>query len=643
MHATWQSRTLGDVLTLQRGFDLPAQDRRQGPVPIVSSAGSSGWHDEARATGPGVVMGRYGTLGEVHYVEGDYWPLNTTLYVRDSKGNLPRFIYYLLQSLDFSSFSDKSSVPGLNRNHLHHLMVCVPTDQAAQRAVAADLVAHVERRQEALAGKAMVVCMSRRICVALHAAIARLRPEWVTADDATGTLKVVMTGSAADDEAWQPHIRGKAARRAIEDRFKDPADELQIVIVRDMWLTGFDVPPLHTMYLDKPMRGHALMQAIARVNRVFRDKPGGLVVDYLGLANNLREALRVYSESGGRGRGVAGVDDAHKPPPERELIAALLEKLEVCRNLFHGFDYRAFLTGSASERLAVIPNAQEWVLVRDVREPGFRKRFEDQATLLLQAFALAGATAEATAVKAEVAFFNAVKAALAKLPGRSPAGRGDGHGDIDHAVRQLIDDAIAPGGVVDIFAAAGLRKPNISILSEGFLDEVRALPQKNLAVEMLRKLLADEIGGRGKTNVVESRRFSERLKEALGRYRNRSIETAQVIEELIALAKDMNAAKDRGTQLGLNDDELAFYDALGGADMAAVMGDAALLTIAREVARTVRDNTKIDWDKRESIRAQMRVAVRRVLRRHKYPPDRTDDATETVVRQAELLTADLAA
>ncbi|MBA3416908.1 MAG: DUF3387 domain-containing protein, partial [Chloroflexia bacterium] len=511
-------------------------------------------------------------------------------------------------------------------------------------AVAADLVAHFEKRQETMAGKAMVVCMSRRICADLYDAIARLRPEWVTDDDATGAMKVVMTGSASDPAEWQQHIRAKSGRRAIEDRFKDPADELRIVLVRDMWLTGFDVPPLHTMYLDKPMRGHALMQAIARVNRVFRDKPGGLVVDYLGLANNLREALRVYSESGGRGRGVTGVDDEHKPPDERELIAAMLEKLEVCRGLFHGFDYGAFLTGSASERLAVIPNAQDWVLWKDIREePGFRKRFEDQATLLLQAFALAGATDQATKVKAEVAFFNAVKAALAKLPGAAPNGRPGDRGDLDHAVRQLIDDAIAPGGVVDIFAAAGLQKPNISILSEGFLAEVRELPQKNLAVELLRKLLNDEIGSRGKGNVAQSRLFSERLKDALGRYRNRSIETAQVIEELIALANDMRDAEGRGEKLGLSDDEVAFYDTLGGADMAAVMGDEALRTIAREVAKTVRANTKIDWSVRESVRADMRRSVRRVLRRVGYPPERTEDATELVVKQAELLTAEAAA
>ncbi|MCC6313732.1 MAG: type I restriction endonuclease subunit R, partial [Thermomicrobiales bacterium] len=500
-------------------------------------------------------------------------------------------------------------------------------------ALAADLVAHFERREDALHGKAMVVGMSRRICVALYDAIAQLRPAWVSDDDATGKLKVVMTGSASDPPEWQRHIRSKRGRRAIEARFKNPDDALQIVIVRDMWLTGFDVPPLHTMYLDKPMRGHALMQAIARVNRVFRDKPGGLVVDYLGLANNLREALRVYSESGGRGRGVAGVDDA--TPEEGELVAVLREKLEVCRALMHGFDYQAFLTGSASERLGVLTQAQEFVLLNELRQPGFQKRYADQTAALLKAFALAAATEAAVRVKTEVAFFQNVQAALDKLSRRAPIGSApDAMG---RAVRQLIDGAIAPGGVVDIFTVAGLEKPDISILSEGFLDDVRHLEHKNLAVELLRKLLDDEIATRGRANVVQSRLFSERLQEALARYRNRSVETAQVIEELIALANELQAAQGRGEKLGLSEAEVAFYDALGGADMAAVMGDAALLTIAREVAATVRDNATIDWTVRDNVRARMRVAVKRVLRKHGYPPEKTEGATETVVRQAELI------
>jgi type I restriction enzyme R subunit len=442
---------------------------------------------------------------------------------------------------------------------------------------------------------------------------------------------VVMTGSASDPIEWQPHIRNKERRETLADRFKDAADPFRIVIVRDMWLTGFDVPSLHTMYVDKPMRGHGLMQAIARVNRVFRDKPGGLVVDYLGLANNLKAALRAYMREDGAG----GKPIENERLDVGELIAAMLEKLELCREAFRGFNYGLFLTGSPSERLVVIQEALDFLYLRDRRDRAARieERFVDHATALLKAFALASATKEAQAVKTEVAFFQTVKASLTKIGG---PGSGKSDEQLDHAIRQLVDAAIAPEGVVDIFAAAGLQKPDISILSEGFLAEIREMPQRNLALELLRKLLNDEIGATRKTGVVLARRFSERLEEALNRYHNRALETAEIIEAMIELARELREANARGERLGLTDDELAFYDALGENESAQkVLGDEQLRVIAREVAETVRKNVSIDWTQREQAKANLRRLVRRVLNRHGYPPDHREEATRLVIEQAE--------
>ncbi|MDA8219319.1 MAG: HsdR family type I site-specific deoxyribonuclease, partial [Dehalococcoidales bacterium] len=493
--------------------------------------------------------------------------------------------------------------------------------------IARDLVAHFQQRQAAMEGKAMVVCMSRRICVDLYNAIVREHPEWHDEDDAKGAIKVVMTGSASDRLDWQPHIRNKARREAIAGRFRDPRDELQIVIVRDMWLTGFDVPCLHTMYVDKPMRGHGLMQAIARVNRVFRDKPGGLVVDYLGLADQLRRALAAYTEGGGTGE--TAID-------QNEAVAVMLEKYEVCRDLFHGFDWSAWAGGTPASRLALLPPAQEHVYAQ---EDG-RTRLLQAVTELSKAFALAVPHEEALRIRDDVAFFQAVRAAVAKTSG----GGRTSEEDLDHAVRQIVSRAIAPEGVVDIFAAAGLKKPDISILSDEFLAEVRDLPQKNLAVEVLRKLLNDELKARSRRSLVQSRRFSEMLERSLATYRRRAIETAAVIEELIELAKEMREASRRGEELGLSEDELAFYDALEVNDSAVkVLGDETLRAIARQLVETVKKNVSIDWTVRESVRAKLRVLVKRVLRKHGYPPDKQARATQTVLEQAELLCADWAA
>ena len=472
----------------------------------------------------------------------------------------------------------------------------------------------------------MVVCMSRRICVDLYREIVALRPRWHHEDDDQGAIKVVMTGSASDRMEWQAHIRNKTRREKLADRFRNAEDPFRVVIVRDMWLTGFDAPSLHTMYVDKPMRGHGLMQAIARVNRVFRDKPGGLVVDYLGLADELKRALATYTESGGTGK--TAIDQA-------EAVAVMLEKYEVCRGLFHGFDWARWVTGTPQERLSVLPRAQEHVLGQ---EDG-KARLLRAVTELSQAFALAVPHEEALRIRDDVGFFQAVRAALAK--GAFSERKTDE--ELDHAIRQIVSKAVASGEVIDIFAAAGLKRPDISILSDEFLAEVRGMPQKNLAVELLRKLLSGEIKARARRNVVQSRSFADMLEQALRRYQSRAIETARVIEELIQLAKEMRQASQRGEELGLTDDEVAFYDALETNDSAVkVLGDEALRAIARELVATVRANVTIDWTVRENVRAQLRVLVKRILRKHGYPPDKQEKATQTVLEQAEVLSQEWA-
>ncbi len=487
--------------------------------------------------------------------------------------------------------------------------------------IAEDIVAHFEQRLEALEGKAMVVCMSRRICIDLYRELARMRPGWHNADDDKGSVKVVMTGSASDPLDWQPHIRNKARREALANRFRGPADPLQIVLVRDMWLTGFDAPSLHTMYVDKPMRGHGLMQAIARVNRVFKDKPGGLVVDYLGLAQDLKQALATYTESGGTGRTALDQDEA---------VAVMLEKYEVCCALFHGFDRSKWTAGNAQKRLNLLPAAQEHVLAQ---EDG-KERCLNAVRELSQAFALAVPHPETFRIRDDVGFFQAVRAALSKRA----AGEARPEEDLDLAVRQIISRAVASEGVVDIFAAAGLDKPDISVLSDEFLAEVQGMPQRNLAVELLQKLLKGELHIRRRKNVVQARSFAEMLEQTLRRYQNRAIEAAQVIEELIQLAKEMREANARGERLGLSDDELAFYDALETNDSAVqVLGDDTLRDIARELVDTVRNNVTIDWTLRENVRAKLRAMVKRILRKHGYPPDKQEKATVTVLEQAEVL------
>ena len=485
--------------------------------------------------------------------------------------------------------------------------------------IANDIVAHFESRTEAMQGKAMVVCMSRRICVELYDRLARLRPDWRHKDDGKGNLKVVMTGAASDPPDWQAHIRNKPRREALAKRFRNVDDPLHMVLVRDMWLTGFDAPSLHTMYVDKPMRGHGLMQAIARVNRVFKDKPGGLVVDYIGLAHDLTRALATYTQSGGTGQ--TALDQA-------EAVAVMLEKYEICCGLFHGFEWSKWVDGTPAERLSLLPAAQEHILgqedgkdrcVRSVRE-------------LSQAFALAVPHEEAIRIRDDVSFFQAVRSVLSK---RAPADSRTKE-NLDRAVRQLVSRAVASDGVVDIFAAAGLAKPDVSILSDEFLAEVQGMPRRNLAVELLQKLLKGELANRRRKNVVQARSFAEMLERTLLRYRNRAIEAAQVIEELIELAREIREANARGEQLGLSEDELAFYDALEVNDSAVqVLGNEKLRDIARELVTTVRHNVSIDWTLRENVRANLRRLVKRVLRRYGYPPDKQEKAARLVLEQAE--------
>ncbi len=502
--------------------------------------------------------------------------------------------------------------------------------------VATDLVRHFEDRVAAMDGKAMVVCMSRRICVALYDQIVKLRPGWHSDDDAAGKIKVVMTGSAADPQGWQPHIGTKARRDLLAKRAKDPKDTLKLVIVRDMWLTGFDAPSMHTMYIDKPMKGHGLMQAIARVNRVFSDKPAGLVVDYIGIAQNLKNALGQYSDSDQR---QAGIDEA-------EAVAVLLEKYEVVKAMYHGFDYARGLMGTPHERLVVLAEAIEWILgcqheaaTKESSEDGKRRehrRYQDAVLALSKAFALASASDEARDIREEVGFFQAVRAALVK----SAASAGKSAADREFAIQQILDRAVVSTEIVDILAAAGITTPDISILSDEFLAEVQQLEKKNLALEALRKLLNDEIRSRSKANVVETKRFSERLEAAIARYHTNAISTVEVLQELIDLAKEVRAARRRGQDEGLSQDEIAFYDALAENESAVeLMGNDSLKVIAHELLVSLKGSVSVDWSHRESARARMRVLVKRILRKHGFPPDLQDAAVQTVLRQAEALSS----
>ncbi|MCB9737710.1 MAG: type I restriction endonuclease subunit R [Deltaproteobacteria bacterium] len=493
--------------------------------------------------------------------------------------------------------------------------------------VAQDIVDHFERRTEILDGKAMVVTMSRRIAVDLYDAIVKLRPAWDAADDADGAIKVVMTGAASDPPNFQPHIRNKPRLKAIEKRFKNPKDPLRLVIVRDMWLTGFDAPCAHTLYVDKPMKGHGLMQAIARVNRVFKDKPSGLVVDYIGLAEQLRKAIGTY---GGRKGEAPGV-------PIEEALAVLLEKVEVVRAMFHGYDYSGYFGTEATARLGALSGGADHICGLD----DGKQRFLDAMTALSKAAGIAIHLEGARHLRDEVGYFQAVQANLRKY---ATGGSGKSNEELNLAIRQIVSQAVASDGVVDIFGVAGLQKPDISILSDEFLETVKTSPHRNLQLELLKKLINDEIRSITRRNVVQGRKFSEMLERTLLAYQNRSLEAAQVILELIGMAKEMRDAPKRGEELGLTEDELAFYDALvDHGNVKELMGDKVLAAIAHDLVKAIRASVTIDWTQKEAVRADMRRKVKRLLRQHGYPPDKREEAVVTVIDQAEAVCRDWAA
>ena len=489
--------------------------------------------------------------------------------------------------------------------------------------VAADLVAHFEERNNAQDGKAMVVAMSREICVHLYNEITKLRPDWHSDDPEQGAIKIVMTGSASDKALLRPHVYSSQTKKRLEKRFKDAKDPLKLVIVRDMWLTGFDAPCVHTLYVDKPMKGHNLMQAIARVNRVFKDKQGGLVVDYIGIGEDLKAAMKEYTASKGRGKPTV---DA------REALAVMLEKLDVLQAMLHGFDYSCFLTGGHK----TLAGAANHVLgLKSDKERDGKKRFADHALAMNQAFSLCCTLDEAKAHRNEVAFMQAVKVILTK---RETSAQRKTDEARDLAIRQIINSAVVSGEVVDIFAAVGLDKPNIGLLDDAFLAQVNNLPEKNLAVELLERLLHGEIKSRFATNVVQDRKFSDLLADVIRRYQNRSIETAQVMEELIAMAKKFREAAGRGETLGLGDDEVKFYDALANNESAVrELQDETLKKIAQELTKSLRDNVTVDWAERESVRAKLRLMVRRILKKYKYPPEQQEAAVQLILEQAHAL------
>lgn len=495
--------------------------------------------------------------------------------------------------------------------------------------IAEDIVDHFEQRAAVMEGKAMIVCMSRRICVDLYNAIIRLKPEWDDVDDAKGCLKVIMTGSASDPDTWQQHIRNKPRRKAIGERMKNPADNLKMVIVRDMWLTGFDVPCLHTMYIDKLMRGHTLMQAIARVNRVFKDKDGGLVVDYLGIAQDLKKALSDYTESGGKGKPTFDQDEA---------VRVMQEYYEGVVALFDGFDYKRFFTlRTPEEKFMFLPVAANHILAN----PDTKETFVNKVTGLLKAFAISVPHEDALSIRDEVAFFQSVKARIVKITDDGRKKRTDE--EIETAIRQIVSEAITSDEVIDVFAAAGIKKPNIEILDEKFLSELKNMPQKNLAAELLKRLLKDEIRTRMKINMVQSKKFSDMLEEAVRRYHGGMIDSMEFMEKiLIPMAKEIREADRRGEKLGLDFRELAFYDALEINDSAvAILGDDVLRHIAKELLESVRKSTTIDWTIKESVQATLRRNIRKILRQHGYPPDKQEKAVQTVIEQAKLLAEEI--
>jgi type I restriction enzyme R subunit len=492
--------------------------------------------------------------------------------------------------------------------------------------VAQDIIEHFENRLSVLDGKGMFVAMSRRIAVEMYDEIIKLRPQWHSDDINKGFIKIVMTGSASDPQNFQRHIYTKEQRDLIAKRMKKSDDELKLVIVRDMWLTGFDVPSLHTMYIDKPMRGHGLMQAIARVNRVFKDKPGGLIVDYLGIATFLKEAMANYTQAG---KTEPMVD-------QEEVVSVMLGKYEIVKDIYHGFDYSGYTTATQSSKVTILSGAMDHIL----KDPDGKKNYFQAVAELSAVFALAVPNLKALEIRNDVGFFQSVKSFIQKFDDVGGFG-GPTNDDYDQAIKQLISEAVVSDKVISIFDAAGIKTPNISVLSDEFLDEVKGLEHKNVALELLKKVINDEIRTMEKKFLMKSRVFSKMLEETIKRYQNQTIESAQVIAELVELAKKIRGEKERGVNLNLSDDETAFYDALCDNESAVMeLGDETLKAIARELVIMLRKNTSIDWTLKRSVQAKLRVLVKKMLNRYKYPPDKQETATKTVLEQAEVLCRD---
>lgn len=600
-------------------IDGYARHMREG-MPNATFIGFTGTPIESADRDTRAVFGEYVSVYDIQRAVEDGATVPIYYESRLAKLELdPELKTFLNTQFEEITEGEESGRKGKLKTKWAALEAIVGSDKRI-KLIAKDIVDHFEKRVEVMEGKAMVVCMSRRICIDLYNEIIKLRPAWASDDDSKGMAKVVMTGSASDKAEWQPHIRNKKAREKLAARFKDASDPFKIAIVRDMWLTGFDAPCMHTMYIDKPMRGHGLMQAIARVNRVFKDKPGGLVVDYLGLAYQLKKALAAYTESGGQGKATIDKDDA---------VSLMMEKFEICTGLFHGFDWSAW-KGTAAARLSLLPNAQEHIL----KQKDGAKRLMSAVNDLTKAFALAVPHPQTVEIRDDVAFFQTVKAALTKASevDKRP------FEEVEHAIQQIVSKAVSSNEVMDIFEVAGLKKPDISILSDEFLAEVRGMEQPNLAVEVLKKLLLGEIKSKFKTNVVRQRSFADLLEKAIKAYQSRAIETVQVLDELIGLAKEIRAVEEKDKALGLNQDEVAFYDAIATVDdVETLMGVDQLRQLARELVETVKNNTSIDWQARESVRAALRVAVKRLLRKYGYPPTYEKIAVDTVIEQAERL------
>jgi len=596
-------------------------------LPYASFIGFTGTPIEATDRNTQAVFGDYIDVYDIHQAVEDGATVSIFYEGRLAKVNFEEEEKVTLD-IEFEELTEGQEVSEKQRiSSKWSRLEAIVGNEKRIRKIAEDLVNHFEQREAVAEGKAMVVCMSRRICVDLYDAIIRLRPHWHSEDDTRGLIKVVMTGSSSDPVTWQQHIRNKIKRKALGDRMRNPDDELQMVIVRDMWLTGFDVPCLHTMYIDKPMRGHTLMQAIARVNRVFRDKAGGLVVDYLGIAQDLKKALHDYTASGGEGKPTFD---------QEEAVAKMLETYEILVQMFWDFDFRKFhKLPTPEEKFKFLPDAADYVLsLEDGAE-----RFILNVKKLLKLFALSVPNDQAITIRDDVAFFQSVNARILKVTGRM----GDTDEELETSIKQLISKAITTDDVIDVFDSAGLKKPNIEILDDKFLAELKNMPRKNLAAELLRRLLKDEIRKRLQFNLTEGKKFSERLEDAIQKYHNGMVDTVAFIEQfLIPLAKEMREADRRGEKLGLDFRELAFYDALETNDSAvAILGDDILRTIARELLHSVRNNTTIDWTIKESVQATMRRNIRRILRKYGYPPDKQERAVQTVLEQAKLLAVEM--